>query len=226
MLNRRHIRAKVMQVLFSNKSNVMHEQLNDNLEESMKSMYKLYLLMLSLLIKLRHRAIEHQKKAKNKFIKTNEDEKPSMRFVNNIVLKKLDDNSLLGSEFENYEIFYWDKDKEYIELIYKDLVSSDLYKAFLKSKDESLKSDIVFIIEFFKTIIAPNIKLYDYLQDKNITWGDDFPVVNTFLVKLLAKVKLKSKQDFFTPNLFKDKHDEDFGFKLLKKDFTKWKFIQ
>ena len=217
MLNRRHIRAKVMQVLFSNKSNVMHEQLNNNLEESMKSMYKLYLLMLSMLIKLRHRAIEHQKKAKNKFIKTNEDEKPSMRFVNNIVLKKLDENSLLGSEFENHEIFYWEQDKEYIELIYKDLVSSDLYKTFLKSKDESLKSDIVFVIEFFKSIIAPNVKLYDYLQDKNITWGDDFPVVNTFLVKLLAKVKLKSKQDFFTPNLFKDEHDENFGFKLLKK---------
>ena len=73
MLNRRHIRAKVMQVLFSNKSNVMHEQLNDNLEASMKSMYKLYLLMLSLLIKLRHRAIEHQKKPKinsSKLMKT------------------------------------------------------------------------------------------------------------------------------------------------------------
>ena len=73
-----------------------------------------------------------------------------MRFVNNIVLKKLDGNSILGSELENHEIFCWDKDKEYIELIYKDLVSSDLYKTFLKSKDESLKSDIVFIIEFLK----------------------------------------------------------------------------
>ena len=40
--------------------------------------------------------------------------------------------------------------------------------------------------------------------------------VNTFLVKLLSSLSLKSKQDFF-PNLFKDKHDEDFGFKLLKK---------
>ena len=121
MLNRRHIRAKVMQVLFSNKSNLMHEQLNNNLEESMKSMYKLYLLMLSMLIKLRHRAIEHQKKAKNKFIKTNEDEKPSMRFVNNIVLKKLDENSLLGSELENHEIFNWDQDKEYIAVSYTHL---------------------------------------------------------------------------------------------------------
>ena len=54
--------------------------------------------MLSLLIKLRYECHRASKKAKNKFIKTNEDEKPSMRFTNNIVLKKLDGNSILGSD--------------------------------------------------------------------------------------------------------------------------------
>ena len=93
--------------------------------------------MLYILIKLRHRAIEHQEISKNKFLKTNEDDSPSMRFVNNIVLKKLDENQILKNDFVNYEISYWDEDSEYIELLYKDLVNNKIYKEFLTSKHES-----------------------------------------------------------------------------------------
>ena len=219
MLNRRHIRAKVMQVIYSSKcnSNSINTELNNYLGKSMLNVYKLYLLMLYILIKLRQRAIEHQEKSKNKFLKTNEDDSPSMRFVNNIVLKKLDENQILKNDFVNYEISYWDEDSEYIELLYKDLVNNKIYKEFLKSKDESLKRDNDFVVEMCKTVIVPNIKLYDYIQDKNITWSDDFPVVNTFLVKLLAGMKLNLKLDFFTPNLFRDKQDEIFGYDLLEK---------
>ena len=217
MLNRRHIRAKVMQVIYSSKCNSMNTELNNYLGKSMLNVYKLYLLMLFILIKLRQRAIEHLEISKNKFLKTNEDDSPSMRFVNNIVLKKLDENQILKNDFVNYEISYWDEDSEYIELLYKDLVNNKIYKEFLKSKDESLKRDNDFVVEMFKTVIVPNIKLYDYIQDKNITWSDDFPVVNTFLVKLLAGMKLNLKLDFFTPNLFRDKQDEIFGYDLLEK---------
>ena len=130
MINRRHIRAKVMQVLYSQRNNAPDNKLNNQLKESMEDMYKLYLLMLSILIKLRHHEITHQEKAKKKYLKTNEDISPSMRFVNNFLLKKLDEDKILKSEFENHKIKYWDQDVEYIQLIYKDLISSKLYKEF------------------------------------------------------------------------------------------------
>ena len=217
MLNRRHIRAKVMQIIYSSKCNDMNSKLNDFLETSMQNMYKLYLLMLYMLIKLRHRAIDYQNISKKKFLKTNDDKSPSMRFVDNLVLKKLDENQILKKEFNNLEISHWDDDSEYIELLYKDLVNNKLYKEFLNSNDKSLRNDIDFITKMFKVVIAPNIKLYDYIQDKNITWCDDFPVVNTFLVKLFSKVKINLKSDFFTPNLFRDKQDQLFGYDLLNK---------
>jgi len=217
MINRRHIRAKVMQVLYSQRSNAFDNKLDNQLKQSMEDMYKLYLLMLSIFIKLRHREINHQEKAKKKYLKTNEDISPSMRFVNNFVLMKLDEDKVLKSEFENHKIIYWDQDVDYIELIYKDLISSKLYIEFLMSSKKSINDDIDFVIEMFKTIIVPNTKLYDYFQDKKITWVDDFPVVNTFLVKLLSKVKANLKPGFFKSNLFRDKHDQSFGLKLLKK---------
>jgi N utilization substance protein B len=86
----------------------------------------------------------------------------------------------------------------------------------MSSCESSLENDVTFVVEIFREIIVSNNKLYDYFQDKNITWVDDFPVVNTFIVKLFKRVTYNLKTKFFTPNLFKDKEDEAFGFKLMK----------
>jgi N utilization substance protein B len=216
MLNRRHIRAKVMQVLYAQTANSKEEDSASQLQNSMEHMYKLYLLMTSLLIKLRERAIDHQKRSEKKYIKTQEDVNPNMRFVDNFLLQKLTEDTALNAELESHKIQYWEQDGEYVELIYQDLIKSDLYESFMSNSKSSLENDVAFVVEVFREIIVSNNKLYDYFQDKNITWVDDFPVVNTFIVKLFKRITTKLKTEFFTPNLFKDKEDEAFGFKLMK----------
>jgi N utilization substance protein B len=216
MLNRRHIRAKVMQVLYAQTTNSAEDDLASQLQNSMEHMYKFYLLMTSLLIKLRERAIDHQKRSQKKYIKTQEDANPNMRFVDNFLLQKLAENTALKAELESHKIQYWEQDGEYVELIYQDLIKSDLYESFMSNSKSSLENDVAFVVEVFREIIVSNNKLYDYFQDKNITWVDDFPVVNTFIVKLFKRITTKLKTEFFTPNLFKDKEDEAFGFKLMK----------
>jgi N utilization substance protein B len=216
MLNRRHIRAKVMQVLYAQTTNSTEEDSASQLQNSMEHMYKLYLLMTSLLIKLRERAIEHQKRSQKKYIKTQEDANPNMRFVDNFLLQKLAEDSALKAELKSHKIQYWEQDGEYVELIYQDLIKSDLYESFMSNSKSLLENDVAFVVELFREIIVSNNKLYDYFQDKNITWVDDFPVVNTFIVKLFKRITTKLKTEFFTPNLFKDKEDEAFGFKLMK----------
>jgi N utilization substance protein B len=216
MLNRRHIRAKVMQVLYAQTTNSAEDDLASQLQNSMEHMYKFYLLMTSLLIKLRERAIDHQKRSQKKYIKTQEDVNPNMRFVDNFLLQKLAEDTALKAELESHKIQYWEQDGEYVELIYQDLIKSDLYESFMSNSKSSLENDVAFVVEVFREIIVSNNKLYDYFQDKNITWVDDFPVVNTFIVKLFKRITTKLKTEFFTPNLFKDKEDEAFGFKLMK----------
>ena len=205
-----------MQVLYAQTTNTTEEDSASQLQNSMAHMYKLYLLMTSLLIKLRERAIDHQKRSEKKYIKTQEDVNPNMRFVDNFLLQKLTEDTALNAELESHKIQYWEQDGEYIELIYQDLIKSDLYESFMSNSKSSLGNDVAFIVEVFREIIVSNNKLYDYFQDKNITWVDDFPVVNTFIVKLFKRITTKLKTEFFTPNLFKDKEDEAFGFKLMK----------
>ena len=43
------------------------------------------------------------------------------------------------------------------------------------------------LISLFKEVIAPNERLYDLLEDDQITWVDDIPTVNTYLLKELKK---------------------------------------
>jgi N utilization substance protein B len=128
----------------------------------------------------------------------------------------LTEDTALNAELESHKIQYWEQDGEYVELIYQDLIKSDLYESFMSNSKSSLENDVAFVVEVFREIIVSNNKLYDYFQDKNITWVDDFPVVNTFIVKLFKRITTKLKTEFFTPNLFKDKEDEAFGFKLMK----------
>ena len=205
-----------MQVLYAQTANSKEDDSASQLQNSMEHMYKLYLLMTSLLIKLRERAIDHQKRSEKKYIKTQEDVNPNMRFVDNFLLQKLAEDTALKAELESHKIQYWEQDGEYVELIYQDLIKSDLYKSFMSNSKSSLENDVAFVVEVFREIIVSNNKLYDYFQDKNITWVDDFPVVNTFIVKLFKRITTKLKTEFFTPNLFKDKEDEAFGFKLMK----------
>ena len=205
-----------MQVLYAQTTNSTEEDSASQLQNSMEHMYKLYLLMTSLLIKLRERAIDHQKRSQKKYIKTQEDANPNMRFVDNFLLQKLAEDTALKAELESHKIQYWEQDGEYVELIYQDLIKSNLYESFMSSCESSLENDVTFVVEIFREIIVSNNKLYDYFQDKNITWVDDFPVVNTFIVKLFKRVTSNLKTKFFTPNLFKDKEDEAFGFKLMK----------
>ena len=205
-----------MQVLYAQSANSKEDDSASQLQNSMEHMYKLYLLMTSLLIKLRERAIDHLKRSEKKYIKTQEDVNPNMRFVDNFLLQKLAEDTALKAELESHKIQYWEQDGEYVELIYQDLIKSDLYESFMSNSKSSLENDVAFVVEVFREIIVSNNKLYDYFQDKNITWVDDFPVVNTFIVKLFKRITTKLKTEFFTPNLFKDKEDEAFGFKLMK----------
>lgn len=184
---------------------------------SLDNIYNLYLLLLSLLIEVHKRAEDHQEKSSKKHLATKEEKNPNKKLVNNQVLLLLRDNVLLKDELEKNKINNWELDSEYIEIIFKDLKASDLYAEYMQTKTTTFKEDRKFITDVFSDIIAPNNKLYEYLEDKNLTWIDDLPVVNTAILKLLRKVKEQSLATYFLPKLYKDIEDKDFAVDLFKK---------
>lgn len=184
---------------------------------SIDNMYNLYLLLISLLMEVQKRAEDHLQKKQKAHLATKEDKDPNRKFVNNQLLQFLRENVLLKSQLETHKVDNWDLDGEYVDVIFKAITSSELFRDYMTTKLSDFKEDKEFIVDVFKEIIATNDKLYDYIEDKNLTWLDDLPTVNTAILKLLRKAKPSMSDSHFIPKLYKDSEDKQFAIDLFKK---------
>jgi N utilization substance protein B len=217
MLTRRHIRVKVMQSLYA-----YSQSENDNLKteekfllKSMDEMYDLYLLLLDLIVEIKDHAEDYLEKAQQKHLPSEEDVDPNRKFVNNELIAQLKQNRSLNIALEGRKLNNWKNDDEYVEILWSEIRNSDLYKNYMATRTSSFKEDKEFGIAIFREIIAPNDKLYDYLEDKKITWVDDLPLVNTAIVKMLQKAS--AGKDQALTRLFKSSDDRDYAVELFRK---------
>ena len=219
MLNRRHIRIKVMQILYAFKGTESDDLKKDErfLLQSMDKMHDLYYTLLWLMVEVQKKAVSYSEKAQKKHLATTEEKNPNRKFINNELIAQLANNVLVMDALEERSLNCWELDDEYVDIIFRKMLESELYKDYMSTRVSTYNEDKQYVIDLFKEIIAPNDKLYSYLEDKNITWIDDLPVVNTTIVKLLRKSKANSAQSHFTPKLFKDVDDRDFAINLMKK---------
>jgi N utilization substance protein B len=219
VVNRRHIRVKVMQTIYA-----MHQNGSDNLEGqekflfySIDSIQDLYLVMVSSLIELAKKEKVFLHLSSQKHLATSEERNPNTKFINNSIFKLLEDNSSLSIALENRKINNWNIHDDYIQLLLTSLKESKLYDKYMSNPTVSFEEDKQFVIDLFTEIIVPNEKLYEYLEDDKLTWIDDIPVVNTNIVKQLKSLKSAEDDSFRVPKLFKDADDKDFAKDLFRK---------
>lgn len=219
MLNRRHIRIKVMQALYAlTQSETPDLQKEEKfLNSSTAQMFDLYLVMIDLIVEVHAFAKEYLEKSRQKMLATEEEKKPNLRFVENAILTRLSDNELLKKELEKRKLNNWRLDSEYVNIIFEEMINSDLYSDYMEASETSFAADKDFVIDLFRDIIAPNDKLYEYLEDYRLTWIDDLPVVNTTIIKRLQKIKPNSPESTIIPKLYKDEEDRQFAKELLLK---------
>jgi len=219
MLTRRHIRIKVMQSLFAMKQKES-DQLDTEMKfltNSMDQVFVLFVANLDLLVALRKHAEHILMLTKAKRLATESEKNPNYKFVNNALLQLLEKNKELEEVSDDLNVNYWHLDDEYVKLLYKDILESDIYEAYMEAEETNYKQDRNFVLDIFKQIIAPNDKLYDYYEDKKISWVDDMPLVNTAIVAFLKKTKASSNEDLALPKLVKDQDDIVFAKELFKK---------
>ncbi len=202
----------------------MHQSGSDNLEKeekflfySMENVQDLYLIMLSSLVEIRKKEIEFLEKSAKKHLATPAERNPNKKFVNNRLLESLSENNSLSVALEDRKINNWSQNDDYILIMLEEVKQSDLYANYLSSNVDSFEEDREFVIDMFMELIAPNDKLYDYLEDNKLTWVDDIPLVNTQIVKQLRQVKTANEKEFSVPKLYKDEEDMDFAKNLFRK---------
>ncbi|MAZ73013.1 MAG: transcription antitermination factor NusB [Flavobacteriaceae bacterium] len=218
MLTRRHIRVKVLQSIYAY-NQTQHADLDKQekfLWYSIEQMHDLYVLLLQSMVALTTHAEDYLLKSQQKHLATALEKNPSRRFVDNKAVALLAENSFLNDILKKKKLNYWKEDDEYIAILFNDLVSKEWYAEYLSQKQTSFKEDKAFLVKVYKEVIAPNEKLYEYIEDKRLTWVDDFPIVNTAIVKMLSKIS-ENNSAAVIPSLYKNEDDKDYALQLLRK---------
>ena len=208
-----------MQSLYAFKGHESDDLVKDEkfLLHSLDGMLDLYLSIIALLTELQKKSEDYNNKLQKKLLNSESDTKPSTKFQDNLLLNSIRNNKLLQDVITKRKLNFWDLDFEYVDLLFKTIRKSKLYDDYLNNPENGFDHDKQFVIDIYTEIIAPNDKLFDYFEDKKLTWVDDFPVVNTVLLKLLRKVKLTSPEIKLLPELYKDEEDKTFAKDLFKK---------
>ena len=221
MINRRHIRVKVMQSVYAMQQSHSDDLIKEEkfVKHSINKMFDLYVLSLQLIVEVQKLAAKKLEISKKKHLATKEDLRPNKKFVANPFIRRLANNVSLQLHLEAQNLDHWKKNDEYVKIIYDELQKSDLFFRYMDTVESSFSVDKGFVIDFFREIIAPNEKLADFFEDTTISWVDDIPFVNTWVVKTLSRQK--EKETFMLGSLYKNKDDEDFVADLFRKTVLK-----
>lgn len=203
----------VYAMLQSNSDNLVKEE--KFLLTSIDRMYDLYVLSLSILVNVQEMAANHLEISKKKYLASLEDKKPNTKFIDNQLISILKESYSIQNYLEDRHLNNWKNDNEFIRVIWDLIQKSETYAKYIATKESGFTEDKEFVIAIFKDVIAPNEKLADYFEDQNISWVDDIPFVNTWVVKSLNA--MSATKPFVLGELYKDKSDQEFVLELFRK---------
>lgn len=212
MLGRRHYRVKVLQALYAyfQGGEPRIEIAEKNLLKSVEMVYQLFTLQFSFLLELVHFYEYRMEESKNKFLPTADEIKPSLKLLQNRVLKILLENEPLKKQIGKYSIS-WTEEQEMVRKTYMKLKASKDLQAYLNSDQDSFEEDRNYLIKFFRKNVANNPDLRSFCEERSIHWHDDFDVASGYAIKaiMLLSESFSTNQDLL--NLFIKDNDEEAG---------------
>ena len=214
MLNRRHLRIRVLQFVYSwNKSKDTDiVKVEKQFFKSLEKVEELYTLLLLILIEVRDFAKDFQKDAKKKKLPSYEDLNPKTKFIDNLFIRKLKDDTSLTIKANELKISFSDC-RPLIKAIYLEVIKTNLYENYMSEEERGFDLDKKFILKLFSKHIIDLTVLQDFLNEQHIYWDDDLPFVSSMIVKTI-KESSDSKISFF--DLFNNKEEKDFALNLLR----------
>jgi len=217
MLNRRQLRIKAMEVIYAFDKSIdkdINHQLNYFLISN-KNFYKLYISSFALFNQIHLFASRLHVKNKKKFLKNNS-EISLEKISNNYILKKISSDQTLLDQIKKLKINYWVDYPEQMNSVWKSIKESELMINYSDGSKNTFEEDKIFLVNLFKKIIAPNPKLFDFYEDTEISWANDYPLINTLVLNSLKKIKQRSKASLISLKLYKNDEDAEFGIELIK----------
>lgn len=222
MLGRRQIREKVVESVYSYCQNpIKFDVLEKNMFSSIEKIYHLYIYELNFLVALKDLAENQIEISKNKYLKTDSDTNPNQKFINNQVLKKLEENPERLFFSGQHKDLKWDLHDDLLKKTFQRITAGKRYQDFMKEEGYSFEADQKFIGKLFLRYMAENEDFQDYISDKELSWSDDIHIANSMVQKTIGFLK-EDQESKTLIKMIKDQDDKAFAAKLLRETLNDW----
>lgn len=222
MLNRRHLRIKVLQALYAyyqSDEGSFHKSEKDLLE-AVEKIYDLYIYLLLSFGELKSIAERRIEDNKKKIRPSEEEMNPNLKFVNNQIIEILEDHKDLRIASEERKVNWVGDDvQEMFRKMLLHIRESETFFEFMNNGETGFEEDRQFALSLFKIEIANYPLLYDFFEEKSIQWLDDIDLACSMVLKTIKNFSEEGDNSILA--LYKDKDDElSFIKNLLRKTIS------
>ena len=216
MLNRRHIRIKVLQAFYaffqSNNEDVLKGE--KELFHSIEKIYDLYVFILMLFPSLKRQALIQIEEAKRSEYLRQDIHILKTGFIDNQLVDIIEQSKVLQKISKDRKI-NWEGDVEndLTKKIFKEVYQTDNYKNLLQSESSSFNDDKDALVQLYKKEICNLEKLHHFFDEKIIYCQDDLDHVSSMILKTLKSITKDQELEIlplwkedeyeFTQNLFR-----------------------
>jgi N utilization substance protein B len=222
MISRRLLRIKALMILYA-----FNRRDDNNLVQAEKELvfcigktYDLYHLILSLILEIADIANEKIEFALQKNIPSSSDLNPNRRFVENIVIDQLRNNSGFRKYISENKLT-WSNNSEVPRKLYNEMISWEPFAEYMKSDEKTYSADKKIIIRLVTEFFTKSEELMASFEEQSIYWNDDLDYVSVLIEKTLKKFKPGDVDKNHLMPLYKNDEDRDFAKRLLRNAILK-----
>jgi transcription antitermination protein NusB len=224
MLNRRHLRIKVLQILYAFFQSEEKDALKAEKElfKSIDKMYELYLYFLLSFEEIVTFAEQRIEDRQNKIQPSADDLSPNRKFVDNPIFTHFKQNISLRKSSEELKINWGGAVKnDLMRKLFVNITETEAFKEYLSSESGSFDDDKKFVLSLFKTEIANFGLLHDFFENESIYWLDDIDLICSMVLKTIKSIDEKDDANKQILSLYKDEDDErEFVTKLVRETLS------
>lgn len=210
MLNRRHLRVKVLQTIYAYEVSDSKEvnKFEKALLKSVDQVFEMYIWTLNLLDEVADYTLIDAEERANKYLPNAEDLAANTKLATNTFIESLRRNQAYLDGVNKYKVS-WSFDPEIVRVVFALLKGSGEYAKYNQAEDRSISVEKDIIKYIFKKIILVNPVVVQAFEEKFLNWPTDKEILQALIAKTLknfsSEVPSQNKLAPLSPNWSEDR---------------------
>lgn len=181
---------------------------------SLDKAYILYCDIFCLVANLTKAQAENIENAKTKFLATQDELNPNMRFVDNAFVAKLLESPDFSAYYEK-NANGWTSDFTLLQDLLKEITSSQHYADYMDAPSTDFELDCEVWRNLLRNVVFRSDALEEAIENESVFWNDDLNIMGTFVLKTIRYAQSHPDEPISLLAKYKDEEDASFGVELF-----------